>query len=294
MRNLLLSISGGETSGFMMRWVLENKLNDFDNVAIVFANTSKEREETLIFMDQLTKEAKEFNVPVYWIEATFDGLKGIGYRETNFKEVKRNGEVFEDMIKCYGLPNKAYPHCTRELKTQPITRFAKEHFNGEKWTTTIGIRADEVDRINKKWRELGYWYPLIADIYTTKPHVNKHWKGQEYRLDLKGYEGNCDMCWKKSNRKLLTLIKEKPNLIEWWDEMEEKYKNYVPPHRDRKYNNEDITFYRSNLSAKDLKEMSKEDFNKADNDAVVYDIQETLWGYDLDSSNGCEESCEPF
>lgn len=290
-KNLLLSVSGGETSSFMLEWVLNNKINDFKKIVIVFANTSKEREETLIFFDRVSKK---YNVPTFMIEAKFDGLRGIGYNEVTFETAKRNGEVFEEMIQCYGLPNKAYPHCTRELKTQPITRFAKDYFNGEEYTTAIGIRADEIDRVNNKWRELGFYYPLVGEIYTTKPHVNKYWNDQEYRLELMGYEGNCDMCWKKSNRKLLTLILEKPNLIDWWNEMELKYGDYIPSHRKRKAIDKKISFFRNNLTAIDLINMSKEDFTKADDDAIDYNIQESLWGYDLDSSNGCEESCEPF
>lgn len=289
--NLLISGSGGETSSFMTEWLIENKLNDFNKVAVCFANTSKEKEETLQFFHKLHSK---YNIPVFMIEATFDGLRGIGYRQVNFEDLKRDGEVFEDMIKCYGLPNKAYPHCSRELKTQPITRFAKEFFGEEGYTTAIGLRADEIDRINAKWKENKFYYPLIADVYTTKPHVNKFWNDQVFRLDLKGYEGNCDMCWKKSNRKLLTLILENPSQIDWWNEMELKYGDFVPEHRKRKEIDGKLTFFRQNLSAIDLIEMSKELKVKATDDSIDYNIQSTLWGYDLDTSNGCEESCEAF
>jgi hypothetical protein len=287
-KNLLVSFSGGETSAFMVDWLIKNKSDQY-NMYFVFANTSKENEETLIFANEIDKE---YSLNLYWIEAKFDNERGVGYNITNFKDAKRNGEIFENMIKCYGIPCKPYPHCSRELKEQPITRFAKEVIGD--YYTAIGIRADESDRISNNRKKLKYYYPLIEDVYTTKQHVNKFWNEKPYRLELKGYEGNCDLCWKKSNRKLLTNIIENPSKMDWWLEMEEKYSNYVPSHRDRKHTGEKLTFFRNNLSAVDLINMSKEDFDKATDDSINYDIQQTLWGYDLDSSNGCEESCEPF
>lgn len=62
---------------------------------------------------------------------------------------------------------------------------------------------------------------------------------------------NCDMCWKKSERKLLTMILENPQLIEWWNEMEIKY------------GQGEFSFFRNNKTAIDLIKMSKQNFTKA-------------------------------
>jgi hypothetical protein len=226
------------------------------------------------------------------LETEFDGKKRTGYRVTDFNKAKRNGEVFEDMIKAYGIPCQPYPHCTRELKLEPIQRYAKDFFKSD-YQTAIGIRADEVDRVNNKYKEQRLYYPLVS-ANISKPDVNAFWRDQDFRLNLKGYEGNCDMCWKKSNRKLLTLIAEKPELMNWWLDMEEKYSGYIPPHRDRSNHQGKLNFFRKNLSGLDLLKMSKEDFEKANDDAVNYYKQTSLFGYDLDSSNGCEESCEVY
>lgn len=290
MKNLLISFSGGETSARMLLYILEQRREEF-NIVVVFANTSREREETLLFAHQVDTL---IDVDIVWIEAKFEGGKGAGYTVTDYDNAKRNGEVFEDCIKAYGIPNQSYPHCTRELKTQPITRFAKDHFKGEEYYTAIGIRADEIDRVNGKHKELKYWYPLVSDLYTTKQHVNLYWKHQPFRLELKGYEGNCDFCWKKSNRKLLTLIIENPSVVDWWNEMEIKYGDYVPPHRNRADVDGVITFFRGNLDASDLVEMSRDSFDLATDDSVDYSIQQTMWGYDLDDTGGCGESCEAF
>ncbi len=281
--NLVVSFSGGESSAMMVKLLLDKKKEEY-NMNFVFMNTSKEREETLIFADKVDKL---FGLGLVWIEATFDKLKGIGYDITNFKDAKRNGEVFESMIKCYGLPNNKYPHCSRELKLQPFDRYVKDNFKDYK--VAIGIRCDEVDRINSKWKVNKLYYPLI-EFNITKQHVNKFWYNQPFRLNLKGYQGNCNLCWKKSTRKLLTIINEGGD--EWWNDMENKYKRYVPNHRKRGKLKTDLSFFRSNLTYDELKKLSKHPFNKAKDDSIDYDIQESLFGYDLDDLDGCSESCE--
>ena len=57
--NLVISVSGGETSGYMMSRLLSS--NDYDSISCVFANTGQENEETLIFIDRM---AKYFNINI--------------------------------------------------------------------------------------------------------------------------------------------------------------------------------------------------------------------------------------
>lgn len=289
-----VSFSGGESSGMMVSWLKHNDNSGEFNDHYVFMNTSKEKEETLQFVDKVDKE---FKLNIVWLEAVFDGIKGIGYKVTNFNEAKRNGEIFEEMIICYGLPNRNYPHCNRELKLQPAERYAKDHL-GKNYYRAIGIRADEFDRINKNHISLKYFYPLIEN-HICKQDVNIFWKNKPFRLELKGYEGNCNKCWKKTKRKLLTIIKEEEEsgiIDNWWHEMEVKYGNYVPPHRasKRKTLENNLTFYRENLSHKDLVNLSKQPFVKYLDDSVEYSKQINIFNQDLDSSFGCEESCEVF
>lgn len=282
----VVSFSGGESSGV----ALYETLKEHPNAIVVFMNTSKEREETLDFVN---KVSIQFGVNILWIEAVFDEFRGVGYKITNYKEAKRNGEVFEEMIKCYGLPNKKYPHCNRELKIQPFDRLMKDLNLGE-FERVIGIRADEVDRVNPKYKELRLDYVLVKKGIT-KQMVNKFWKDQPFRLNLKGYEGNCNKCWKKSLRKLKTIEvdeRENGNVDSWWSDMEKKYKRYIPEHRNRKEIDSDITFYRENLSNEKIKEMSKHPFEKSKDDSVLYNYQISMFGYDLDDTDGCIESCE--
>lgn len=290
MRNLLVSFSGGETSAYMGYLIKQKLLGNWDRVVFVFANTSKENEETLEF---IKKCDDAYGFGTVWIESTYKEGKGVGYRVVDYDTAKRNGEVFEDMIKAYGLPNQAFPHCTRELKTQPITRWAKDQFKGQPYYTAIGIREDEIDRIDSKHKEKRYYYPLCENGIT-KQHVNAFWKSQPFRLNLKGYEGNCDLCWKKSTRKLITILKHNPEKAEWWNDMTEKYGDYIPPHRNRSGEMISGSFYRKSMSVKELVDLSKQEFVEAMDDTQNTNIQTSIFDQELDKGFGCEESCEPF
>ena len=60
-----INVSGGRTSGFLLHQVLEANGGLPDNVVAVFANTGKEREATLEFIQQMEDR---WGVPVYWLE----------------------------------------------------------------------------------------------------------------------------------------------------------------------------------------------------------------------------------
>jgi|688.fasta_scaffold517814_1 hypothetical protein len=286
MKNLLVSFSGGETSAFMSQW-LNNHYKEFgyENIVFVFANTGLENEETLDFSKKCDNN---FGLNLHWIEAfVHQGeRKGTGYVTTSFEDAKRNGEPFEEIIKKYGIPNKSFPHCTRELKQRPITAFAKDFFSGEKYHTAIGIRKDEIDRMNSKHKEMGFIYPLINSkmIPSTKPMINFYWNSMPFRLELKGYQGNCRTCWKKSDKKLYQIANESPDAFDFMHDMELKY-----PRVGSEFTKDDScidrVFFRGNRSAKQLLEQSKNWTGEVKDDSVEY-------AYQLDLLGG--ESCEVF
>lgn len=224
-KNLLISFSGGETSGYMAQWLKYHAHeHGFDNLVYVFANTGLENEETLKFAKRCDDK---WNLNLQWIETVVHHEQGKGstYRFTDYYSASRNGEPFEEMIKKYGIPNQAFPHCTRETKQVPINKFAKDWFKGEEYWTAIGIRVDEIDRINAKRKQNKLIYPLaeISMQPMTKQKINFWWKQQDFRLELKGYQGNCVTCWKKSDKKLYTIANENPNAFDFMDRMERKY-----------------------------------------------------------------------
>ena len=269
-KNLLVSFSGGETSAFMAQWLWKHKQDEYE-MLFVFANTGQENEETLQFVD---KCENEFGFKINWIECDVKDGKGNGtsFTLTDFKNAKRNGEPFEQVIKKYGIPNPAFLHCTRELKMNPIKAFAKSIWGKEKYYLAIGIRVDEFDRMNDKFRELRIIYPLISEIPMTKPKINFWWKQQSFRLNLKGYQGNCVTCYKKSDKKLFQIAKENPSAFDFFDRMEQEY-------GEGKYQ-----FFRQNRTTKQILEQAK-DWNGN----VIDDSQNITIQTDLFS-----ESCEAF
>ena len=127
------------------------------------------------------------------------------------------------MMKKYGMPNVAFKHCTRELKTNPLKSLADEIYGKNNYKIAIGYRIDEIDRMSKEWKKKRHIYPLISPFPTRKEEINKFWEGQPFRLELKSYEGNCDYCFKKHIKKLKTLITEdNNNRFEWWKNMEKE------------------------------------------------------------------------
>lgn len=284
MDKLFISFSGGETSAYMMQWALKNLAHKYKDIVCIFANTGQENEETLSFVNRCQMF---FGFDVVWVEAkVHSGRKGSTHRVVDFLSASRNGKPFEEMIKKYGIPNQAYPHCTRELKLNPMTSYLRSiGWQAGSYDTAIGIRSDEIDRVSPKRKELKLIYPLVSPHPMTKPRINAWWDKQPFRLNLKGYEGNCKWCWKKSLRKHLTLITEHP---EWYDFPEEMEKIHgLSGHN---LDGKSRTFFRNHLSVKDLRQIAKKGgWIPADDDSKEYQDQLEM---DLDSSNGCSESCE--
>jgi hypothetical protein len=299
MDNLLVSFSGGETSAFMAQWLNNHyEKYGYKNIVFVFANTGLENEQTLEFVHRCDKY---FNLNVQWIEAEIvhEHKKGTRFYRTDFENASRNGEPFEQMISKYSIPNQANPFCTRELKNRPISAFGKEWFNGEKYHTAIGIRQDEADRMNAKAKEMGFIYPLISSrmMPSTKPMINFYWRSMPFRLELKGYQGNCKTCWKKADKKLYQIAKENPKAFEFMDTMEQKYGNFFPAQRIEKWVKEgkeipkDITFFRNNRSAKQILQEAKS-WNgkiKDDSDQYVYQI-DLLGGESCEVWSECQDT----
>ena len=282
---IFVNTSGGETSWYMA-YLAKKYWSTKYNLVFVFANTGKEREETYVFNNQCSEY---FDIQLNWVEAVINPQKGIGtkHKIVDFGKADRSGKVFESMISKYGIPNVATPKCSSVMKSDTIYSFIKEYMQGnQNYKIAIGIRSDEFDRINKDREKLHLIYPLISTFPSTKRTINKFWDSMPFRLQLKGYEGNCDYCFKKSLRKLLTLVVEdNSDRLSWWETMEKKYEIHPV--------NPKITqrFFRNNMSIDELRKRAKLPFQKA-----IDDKQNTKTGFfdDLDVSGSCSESCEPF
>lgn len=278
-----------------MTWFLLNKWNrraEYDMI-VVFANTGKEREETLEFVDKCDNY---FGFNVIWVEAFVHNKKrkGTTHVVTNFKDAERNGQPFEDVIFKYGLPNQNAPHCSRELKKSPIRSYAKS-IGWKNYQTALGFRSDEPKRLDwsKKIKHKLLYFAEIIEV--KKSDVNLFWSKQPFDLELKSYEGNCDLCYKKGLRKLMTLLKDKPELADWWREMENKYQMFTPESRLEKAK-PPYRFFRDNMTVDDIIEESKLPFEPSMNENNDIDMFKQMAFFDeyLDTNGGCVESCEAF
>lgn len=294
-KKLLVSFSGGETSAYMAQWLWNNKQDEYEMI-FVFANTGQENEQTLEFVE---KCSNYFGFPVVWIEAKVHELgKGNTFTVTDFKNADRAGGVFESIISKHGIPNIATPHCTRELKQVPIKAYAKS-LGWKAYYTAIGIRADEADRMNASYKKARLLYPLILPDMRpmTKPKINFWWSQQPFRLELKGYQGNCKWCWKKGDPKLFKLAQEDKSIFDFPLKMEEKYGQFTPPSRLKLMEQRGekptlpVTFFRGNRSAKDILKQSENFNGNVFDDAIQFSIQHELFN-NQDLVGG--ESCEVF
>jgi peroxiredoxin len=265
----VVMFSGGRTSAFLAKYIKEN-LKYKDSI-FVFMNTGKEREETLIFADKCDKE---FNLNLIWLEANIQKDKGIGttYKIVDFKTASRNGEPFEQMLTKYPMPNNMASNCTRELKQRPIDAYLRENYKGFEIVRVIGIRADEAHRKSNNADKENLIYPLCDELKVNSKFIRNWWSQQSFDLQLKDYEGNCDLCFKKSLKKRLTIIKENPNVANWWEEMENKYSSESIPRFD----------LRTNKSIKELIELSKRPFTQAKDLFELSQEQQSLFEFETD------------
>ncbi|MES2593157.1 MAG: hypothetical protein V4608_14845 [Bacteroidota bacterium] len=287
-KKLLVSVSGGRTSGLMAKLLFDRYKDEYEMI-FVFANTGREKEETLEFVRNLELY---FGIPIIWVQAVvhYNKRKGSTHSTTNFKDADRTGIVFERVIQKYGIPNTQFLHCTRELKTNPIRSYAKSigWKDHKKYTTAIGLRADELGRIDLvKAKTEKQFYPLY-EWGIKKPDVLAFWQKQLFDLNLSGeHQGNCKMCYKKTNRKLATQILEDPS-DKWIDKMEERYSYFTPTSREDK---SPYYFFRNNTPFLEIAELAFDAgfVPYSDNNKINFDFE-----LDEIEYGGCAESCEPF
>jgi len=282
---LIVSFSGGRTSGYLTKKLLEEK-HKWKNVIVIFANTGQEHEKTLDFINNCDKH---FGFNTVWIEADIQKEKGVGTKAkiVNYKTASRKGEPFENMIAKYGIPWSKSPICTRELKQYAIQAYLRKvNIKKSERLTAIGIRHDESNRMVKNAVDENIIYPLV-DWGVDKQDVLDWWEEQIFDLEIPEHFGNCVWCWKKSYKKLMTIMIEEPSVFDFPERMEKKYgktgamaknlgKNGVLK------NQTSMKFFRGFKTVADIKEMITEDFEK------FKDL------HHLHITDGCGESCEPW
>jgi 3'-phosphoadenosine 5'-phosphosulfate sulfotransferase (PAPS reductase)/FAD synthetase len=216
----VVSFSGGRTSGLMLRRVLDAHGGELPpDVHVLFSNTGRERLETLDFVAQC---ARQWDVPIHWIERPAGG----GVVEVDFDTASRNGEPFDALIAQRNfLPNPTMRFCTQELKIRVMRDWMRAR-GYEHWVNAVGMRADEPRRVANGRASEGRdrWtlaYPLF-DAGVTVADVAAFWAAQPFDLALQSYEGNCDLCFLKGFAKRARIIEERPDLAAWWIDAERR------------------------------------------------------------------------
>lgn len=227
----IVGCSGGRTSGYLLRRVLDaydGKLPP--GIRVVFANTGKERSETLDFVERISLE---WGVEIVWLEYC-NKYPEHSYEIVNYATASRKGEPFDAMLSWKGryrrevkglppvLPNPVQRMCTGQLKMNTIRRFALELWSLKRksdYYVSLALRADEQNRIaSSKERDADCGTPCypLDDACITSADVLAFWKDQPFDLAIKSYQGNCDLCYMKSRDRIDRLIREEPSRAAWW------------------------------------------------------------------------------
>lgn len=252
----------------LARWV-QLHCGKHADIRYVFANTGEEHPRTLDFVNECDRA---WGLGVVWVEAVVNpGRKGCTHKIVTYETASRNGEPFEAVIAKYGISNKSYPHCTRELKLNPMRSYIRSiGWSHEK--VAVGMRADEPKRISKSAEVNRIVYPFAHWWPQDKQDVISWWEDQPFRLGLAAREGNCKWCWKKSLSKHAANIASEPQWYNFPRRMEALH-GFT-----NRQNNQ--VFFRGALSTDEL--------FKAVSDVQIRHIDS------CEETGGCSESCEAF
>jgi 3'-phosphoadenosine 5'-phosphosulfate sulfotransferase (PAPS reductase)/FAD synthetase len=225
----LMSFSGGRTSGYLLYQIIQAHGGALpSDIVVTFCNTGKERAETLDFVAECSAR---WNVPIVWLEWIEEEP---GYQIVSHNSASRNGEPFRAMLRQHvkrrdgtvgrrPLPTMVASSCTSNLKTRLKWRYARKEMGWQTYTNAIGFRADEAHRFESalKYAETGETIacPMVT-MGVTERDVMAFWAKQPFDLRLKQYEGNCDLCFKKSAGKISRIMREAPERAQWWINVE--------------------------------------------------------------------------
>jgi hypothetical protein len=297
---ITVSFSGGRSSAVMTKLVHEKYANTHD-ISVVFANTGGEHPATLDFVDECDRK---FGWGVVWVEAVINEAHGdgIGFNVVNYETAARNWEPFEAAVKKYGIFNQVAKSCTTKLKEIPMTRYRESigMLRGKNlnYDTAIGIRCDEIDRMaGKEVRERERLiYPLVSAGFT-KRDVAIEIKGWGFDLGIPGdHFGNCLTCYKKSNRKLMTVAKQSPESFDFFERMEREQETHKAGPEYKCARDGVRRWFRGWKTVADIKADAAGDFREYVDDPFehAHDWSEVEPLNDLDIGGSCGDSCEAF
>lgn len=219
---VVIQFSGGRTSGYMLKQILDANNGLPANAHVLFQNTGREFGQTLDFVHRC---GEQWGVKITWLEyrpelPLFDVV--------NHNSASRNGEPFEALIrKRKYVPNVVTRYCSDVLKYRTAKRYMVS-LGHKKWYSVIGFRADEAGRVEKIMGRKHSREIILTPLFhagVVKKTVSDFWDNAGFDLDLQNIGGktplgNCDGCFLKAEKNLARLCREYPEKAQWWIEME--------------------------------------------------------------------------
>lgn len=224
--NHVISFSGGRTSAYLLSKLV--KIIPKEKLVVNFANTGREDEGTLRFVKEC---GKYFGVHINWIEFAVNDKNKRYYKKVDFETASRDGSPLRECFKWNNyIPNVTQRKCTIETKIQAMQFFLKDEVKTDKSKTIqyIGIRHDEPKRWSKSVNQFDQsgimmCYPLV-DWGISKKDVLEFWENMPFDLQVNEPFGNCDLCFLKSVKRRIAVLKERPEVAEFWIGLEIEHK----------------------------------------------------------------------
>ena len=213
-----ISFSGGQSSGFMLRKVLDAWGGEIPSHGkVVFANTGLEHPKTLKFVRDVSER---WGVDITWLEYC---------PEDRFKVVRPehaslDGGPFKSLIHKKGyLPTPVSRVCSSNLKMRAISSFLLSE-GWHEWVALIGLRYDEPRRAARIKGDIAAEHP-VCPMYEAKhtlQDVEDFWGNQEFDLEIPRFMGNCVGCFLKSRGRLEMIAEHEPDSLQWWADIEQE------------------------------------------------------------------------
>jgi 3'-phosphoadenosine 5'-phosphosulfate sulfotransferase (PAPS reductase)/FAD synthetase len=214
----VISFSGGRTSAYMLWRFIDENSGLPDDCIVTFANTGKEMDHTLRFVEDC---GEQWGVPIVWLEYKKADKVKDRFQQVSFDTAARNGEPFSAMIEDRKyLPNVFARFCTSELKVLPIERYMRS-IGFDEFQTAVGIRSDEPRRVAKMRSKDNYLVPFAEEGITEKD-VFEFWDSQVFDLAIPKFSGfsNCDLCFLKRAKDKQLIVSQNPERAAWWADHE--------------------------------------------------------------------------
>ncbi len=213
----IVSFSGGATSGFMLRKILDAYGGELpDDARVVFCNTGLEHSKTLDFVHEIESRW----CAVDWVEYCPENR----FKVVNYESASREGEPFSALLEARGYPPTPVARiCTTNLKIRASASYLK-CLGWSEWDNAIGLRADEPHRVHRMKPDCKAETPVMPMYHAghTLHDVDEWWSDQPFKLEIPRWMGNCCGCYLKSRGRLEMVASEDPKHLEWWAREEEK------------------------------------------------------------------------